>query len=291
MLMNVCAIVLDYRGAHKTKVCLASLNGEPISRVIVVDNSDDAQYSAMLQAVVDELRKTVNFEIMVLGNGVNLGFSRGVNFAIKADLESDNHHDAFFLLNNDAEISPRVVSSLISELDNAYDLDLVAPIILGASGRRQGMMWYHRFFGTQSDNGGWGQFPFLSGCCLLVRASVVRNGELFDPSFFMYGEDVQLGWRMMREGRGIRCIEGSIVNHQNTASSIQGDLFYEFHTARAHILLATRTWYFRLEVPLIILMKMLSLTGRALVRCVRYRSIAPLLGVLMGLAPLNVNNP
>lgn len=289
--MKVCAIVLDYRGAPKTEICLASLIGEEISRVLVVDNSDDAQYSEMLQAVVDRLRKVANFDIIVLRKGINFGFSRGVNLAINADLESDNPHDAFFLLNNDAEICSGVISALISELDDASDVDLVAPIILDASGRRQGMMWYHRFFGTQSDNGGWGKFPFLSGCCLLVRASVVRDGKLFDPSFFMYGEDVQLGWRMMREGRGIRCVEHCLVKHQNTASSSRGELFYEFHTARAHILLAAKTLCFRLEFPLMILIKMLSLTGRALVRCVRYRSATPVLGLLMALAPLDVDNP
>ena len=289
--MDVCAIVLDYRGATKTEACLSSLIGEPIRRVLVVDNSSDSHATSALQVSVERVRKIADFEILVVGGNENLGFSKGVNSAIKFDQESGNPHEAYFLLNNDAVVHPGVVTTLIDELEDSDGVDLVAPAVLNATGGRQGLLWYDRYFGLQSITRRPRFFPFLSGCCLLARSCVLNDGKLFDASFFMYGEDVHLGWRMMREGRGMRYIDLCTVNHQAPASSVHGGLFYEYHMVRAHLLLAMRTWHHPAEIPLMFSAKFLWLTGRAIVRSIRYRSPIPVVALFMGLLPLSVRKP
>ena len=289
--MNVCAIVLDYRGAPKTEICLFSMIGEPIHRVLVVDNSADHLASAALGLSVERVRKVADFEIIVVGGQENMGFARGVNWAIQLDHDSGAPHDTYFLLNNDAVISPGLVSTLVAELETSDGLDVVAPVVLNASELPQRMVWYDRYFGWQTANRRPLSFPFLSGCCLLARSRVLKEGKLFDTSFFMYGEDVQLGWRMRREGRGISCIDRCAVTHSAPPSSAQGGIFYEYHMVRAHLLLALRTWHHPAEIPLMISAKFLWLTGRAIVRSIRYRSPIPVVALFMGLLPLSVRKP
>lgn len=291
LIVNVCAIVLDYRGAAKTEVCLSSLIGERISRVLVVDNSSDSLASSALQLSVERVRKIADFEILVLEGHENLGFSKGINSAIRFDQESVNPHEAYFLLNNDAVVHPGVVTTLIAELGDSDGVGLVAPVILNASGGRQGLIWYDRYFGLQSVTRSPRSFPFLSGCCLLVSTKVLKDGRLFDTSFFMYGEDVQLGWRMKIEGWDIRCIDRCVVNHSAPGSSVQGSLFYEYHMVRAHLLLALKTWRHPAEIPLMLVAKLAWLTGRAMVRTIRYRSPLPVVALFMGLLPLSVRKP
>lgn len=289
--MNICAIVLDYRGARKTEICLFSMIGEPIRRVLVVDNSDDAIASAALGLSVERVRKVANFDILVVGGQENMGFARGVNWAIQFDHESGAPHDAYFLLNNDAVISPGLVSALVAELETSDGLDVVAPAVLNASELPQRMVWYDRYFGWQTENRRPLSFPFLSGCCLLARSRVLKDGKLFDNSFFMYGEDVQLGWRMRREGRGISCNDRCAVTHSATPSSAQGGKFYEYHMVRAHLLLAVKTWRHPVEIPFMLTTKFLWLTGRAMARSIRYRSPIPVVALFMGLLPLSVRKP
>lgn len=46
-----------------------------------------------------------------------------------------------------------------------------------------------------------GSPAFLSGCCLAVRRSAFARVGGFDERFFMYGEDVDLCWKLRRLGR------------------------------------------------------------------------------------------
>jgi GT2 family glycosyltransferase len=49
-----------------------------------------------------------------------------------------------------------------------------------------------------------GSPSFLSGCCLAVRRTAFEQAGGFDERFFMYGEDVDLSWKLRRLGRLVR---------------------------------------------------------------------------------------
>ena len=49
--------------------------------------------------------------------------------------------------------------------------------------------------------GAGGEPSFLSGCCLAVRRAAFESVGGFDERFFMYGEDVDLAWKLRELGR------------------------------------------------------------------------------------------
>ena len=53
---------------------------------------------------------------------------------------------------------------------------------------------------------------FLSGCCLAVRRSAFDAVGGFDQRFFMYGEDVDLSWKLRRLGRIVRVEEAHFAH-------------------------------------------------------------------------------
>jgi GT2 family glycosyltransferase len=273
---RVCAIIIDYRAADKTAACLRSLIGQGLATVYLVDNSASELASAELRDVVDHLRHISDYRIEVLCDGENLGFAKGVNFAVHYDAGSPTPHDYYLLLNNDAVAGPSLVEGLIKTIDQDTRIALVSPrIVCGNPGRECGI-WYHRYTGLLLAHPRRLCFHYFTGCCLLFRKELIDAKGIFDEAFFMYGEDAELAWRLTRQGRKMICTEELFVEHEYGPSVDRSSFFYEYHMVRGHLLLSCKTWNHPAEIPLLLLLKVISLSGRAITRCFRYRTASPL---------------
>ena len=131
----------------------------------------------------------------------NLGFAAGVNYAIKYLLNGCTVYDYLILINNDASAPPGMVNKLYQPHLASNSGLLIAPSIK-FNGHILPGTWYHRFTGLTLHKQVPGSFQYLSGCCLLIPNSEVRE-NLFDEDFFMYGEDVQLSWMLQKLELGI----------------------------------------------------------------------------------------
>jgi GT2 family glycosyltransferase len=283
MTERVCAIVLDYRAAGQTAACLRSLDGQGLTTVYLVDNSESRVSSANLRSAI-EASKT-DFAIIIVNGGENLGFAKGVNFAIRHDLYSAFPHDYYLLLNNDAIAGPAMVQGLIRTLKSNPNIALVSPRIVSHDTGREYGIWYHRYLGLLLSKPGRFRFHYFTGCCLFFRKELVNDKELFDEAFFMYGEDAELGWRLAREGKHTACAEDVYVKHEYGPSLDRSSFFYEYHMARAHLLLSLKTWKHVSELPLLLLSKMAGLIARAIARCCRYHTPSPLAALSVAWLP------
>ena len=284
--MKLCAIVLDYRGASKTEACLRSLAGQGVDTVIVVDNSDSHDASAALANAVERLKSAgIAQRLHVLRPDTNLGFARGVNFAISHP--ASGHCDSILLVNNDAIMSPGALQPMVAAL-SAGEAEIVAPMIVDDLDKPQPHLWYQRFFGLLTEHRLPGSYFYLSGCCMLFRRNLIPSGKLFDEDFFMYGEDTLLGWRMLQEGKRTRQIKDASVRHSGQNANRTSNLFYEYHVTRAHILLAKKTARIPAEKLILVCTKTAGLVLRALTRCIRYRSLTPAKALLLAWRPLAI---
>ena len=288
MLSRVCAIILDYFAASKTAACVRSLIGQGITTVYLVDNSGTELASTELRNVVVALQGSTDFEICTLSPGVNLGFAKGVNFALRHDTLSQSPHDYYLLLNNDAIAGPRLVTGLIQEINRDSQIALVSPKIACNNPGREYGIWYHRYLGLLLSRPRRFCFHYFTGCCLLFRKELIDTGTLFDEAFFMYGEDVELGWRIKRQGHKMLCAEEAVVEHEYGPSVDRASFFYEFHMARSHLLLCLKTSRHPIEIPLLLFFKFIGLSGRAIVRSLRYRTLQPILTLLLCWLPLRL---
>ena len=217
--MKTCAIILDYRGSEKSKRCLESLVGQGLSAAYVVDNGNQQENSYKLKSAAEDLSKDrVDYEIHVLNPGMNLGFSRGVNYAISVDMNSRNPHDRYLLINNDAIASRNLLKTLEQALDGKHDTLLVAPCVTSHDNGEECGIWYNRYLGIQSTRKTPLSFYFVSGCCMLVDKSALLNKELLDPAFFMYGEDAYLCWSLHKSGRHYNPVKNANVYHSGSSS-------------------------------------------------------------------------
>lgn len=269
-------LVLHFRTANTTLKCLASIIGQGIHRVVLVDNSQDGGESVRrMDGGLKGLEKE-GLHIDILQPTVNLGFAAGVNAGLK-QLLLDDPADVL-LINSDAELQNVSVQVMRTFLEDAA---CVVPRLARQSGApgQSAFAFYHSLSGLIFRRSMPGTVRHPSGCCLLIRADQVRK-NLFDEDFFFYGEDVMLGFELERHSMRVVDCDKAIVIHEGSGSAKNGSIFYEYHMVRAHWLLARKLSRNRFEYVLFVIARCLMLSLRASVRSLRSRSMVPWHGLL-----------
>ena len=269
---TIYSVILNYCQAELTARCVASLCGQ-VAFVLVVDNSAHETEAKRLTLCLEAVRihnRNRATRIEIVYPNVNLGFGSGVNFGI-SQIAKYGNFASVLLINNDAVASDGMVEAMSVALLEYGGKALVAPKM--RIGSTPSLAWYQRTFALVTQRALPGAFPYLTGACLLVPMSLAENG-LFDPDFFMYGEDVELSWRMNRAGVPL-VVSNGVCEHVGSVSSRNGSLFYEYDMVRGHLLLARKLASNRLEWALFLFGRTISLSLRAVLRSLRHWKWTP----------------
>lgn len=263
------AITIHYRKPELTNGCIESLLADGWAPILVWDNSDDK--SASLRVL--EAKYADQKQVQFVRNSSNLGFGKGTNSAL-AELSRRGYRGPILLVNNDARVHPGMHAALHAQLMGSKAPTLVAPRVLQDS-EEHGWLYYQPWLALVTQRRLPGSFAYLSGCCLLVDRP--DNAQpLFDESFFMYGEDVELSWRFQRQGGRLLLLDSAYLSHTGSASSGRASEVYERYLVQSHWMLADKLASSVLTRILMRIFRIPSLVARACVRSIRYRSQVPL---------------
>jgi GT2 family glycosyltransferase len=281
---QVTGLVLNYRDAVRTGNCIRSLLDNDVEYILVWDNSEDNKKSACL------LKKEFQFDkrIDIFISPYNTGFAQGVNLGIDK-IKSHYPNSLLLLINNDAVLPRENLQKLVAAFQGS-DTVLIAHPSIEHQNNTIGKAYYNRWLATvnyqlilgdlpfpsQLILGG---FPFPSGCCSLISLKKL-NKKLLDESFFMYGEDMELGFRL--PAHAVVHVPEAVVIHEGSASSKLGSSFYESRMVAAHWLLAQKLAKNRLEKFMFYFFRCFLLPARGLIRSLRFRSLIPLKALYEG---------
>ena len=173
---------------------------------------------------------------------------------------------------------PGAVNTLVDALhDNTHSV--IAYPDIDNAGTTRGTGYYHRVSGLLTSSPLPGSFPYGSGCCQLIALDSATT-PIFDEDFFMYGEDWLQGW-MLGEAR-MTYVPRTLVFHEGNQSSGVGSEFYESRMAAAHWLFAQKAALTPADRNLLIFMRLFTLTARAIIRAIRFRSTIPFQALTRG---------
>lgn len=263
------AITIHYKKPELTAGCIESLLADGWTPVLVWDNSDDGGTSFQ----VLRNRFSNDFRLLWIRSPSNVGFGKAMNGGIAA-LKARGYQGPILLINNDARVTAGMRPELQAALTTPIAPTLVAPRIL-QDGKEHGWLYYHPWLALVTQKPLPGSFAYLSGCCLLVNRPP-NASPLFDEAFFMYGEDVELSWRVQQEGGKLVLLERAWLQHEGSASSGQASEAYERFLVQSHRLLAWRLATNTLSRTLMHVLRVPSLFARACVRSIRFKSLVPL---------------
>jgi GT2 family glycosyltransferase/glycosyltransferase involved in cell wall biosynthesis len=221
----VSVIVVNYRGADDTIACLRALRDRldyPAERlqVVCVDNASG-------DGSADRIRQVPGVE--VIESPTNLGFAGGCNLGVQHAAGS-----VVAFLNNDARPHPRWVRTAVEVLRHEPTVAAVASKVLDWDGKNidfvdGGLTWFgmgYKRHAGQPDDGTHDEAKdvlFATGSAMFVRTEVFKALRGFDERFFMFYEDVDLGWRLNLRGWRVRYEPRSLAYHRHHASMSKVD--------------------------------------------------------------------
>ncbi len=219
---RVAVVILNWRRPQDTLACLRSLAASDYSvwEAIVVDNASGDESVPCIRAAFPQVR--------ILETERNLGFAGGCNVGLRYALGGG--FPLVFLLNNDVEVEPTTLSTLVAAAEAYPRAGILSPLILYAEGRR---IWfagaYRRRFMPGISMPGYRRrkrispsprpIDYATGCAIFLRQEMLREIGLLDESYFMYWEDWDLSERARGAGWQVLLIPRAVVRHRVSAST------------------------------------------------------------------------
>ncbi|MFC5930759.1 glycosyltransferase family 2 protein [Cryobacterium melibiosiphilum] len=233
LLESTVVVTVSYNSSAQLAVFLDSVAGseaDPVSIVIADNRSGDLDRTRSIAAARGA---------RVLELPDNRGYGGAINAAV-ATLPSPIEY--ILISNPDVEVGAGAISLLLDELAGDPRIGAIGPRVLNVDGTtypsarklpslRTGIghalfahLWpgnpWTRAYRAEHEGAdvrrsvGW-----LSGSCLLVRREAFEQLSGFDEGFFMYFEDVDLGYRLGKAGWSNVYFPRAAVTHTGAVST------------------------------------------------------------------------
>lgn len=267
----IAIIIVNWNGKKDTLHCLSSLKKlstrEYMKEIVVVDNGSS-------DGSVKEIRRHFP-EIHIIETEKNLGFTGGNNIGMTWALE--HGVDFVWLLNNDTLVDSQAMTELVKFFDDQR-VGIAGSKIYFAPGHeyhkerykpseRGNVLWYaggridwNNMYASHRgvDEVDHGQFdlaeetPFVTGCSMMIKTSVLRAIGTFDDLYYLYLEDLDFCLRAQRAGYKTMFIPSSKIWHVNAGSSGgPGSRLHEYYQTRNRLLLGLRYAPIRTKIALL----------------------------------------
>lgn len=221
---KVSVLVLTWNGREHLENCLPALAGQHDPgvpwEIVLLDNGS-------VDGTVEWVRRH-HPEVRLLASERNLGFCGG-----NLRLAEAASGDALVLLNNDTRPRPDWLGEMVAAAAAApADVAAVSGLIVDWEGERldfgRGVVTFdgHAFqldhrrpLAVAALPRPGEEMPFACGGNMLVRRESFFAAGGFDPDYFAYFEDVDLGWRLWSGGERVIAAPRAVVHHRSSGTS------------------------------------------------------------------------
>jgi GT2 family glycosyltransferase len=249
---GISVVIVSWNGRADLETCLRALERQTDRGfdTIVVDNGSTDGTVEMVSSGFSWVR--------VIATGKNNGFAEGCNIGIDA-----SRTDWVATLNPDTEADVRWIEALRAAAREApADVGMLqSKVVLRQSPDRTNSTGVLLFTNGSAEDRDFDRparpddaveevFCATAGAALYRRAMLDRIAlptGVFDRTFFMYYEDVDLGWRARVAGWSALYVPGAVVKHAFQASSRKREThFISMHLKRNRVrmILKNGSWAF-----------------------------------------------
>lgn len=213
---RVSVVMVAYMTGEALAQSLDCVLADPmVDELVVVDNGSTRPEAARLRSLADGDPRVR----LIVGQG-NVGFARGANLGARAA-----RGDVLVFLNPDAFLQAGCVAGLVAELNGRPSPCIVGGRVLNSDRTEQrgarrgditpmsavlslsglsriapGFRRYEIHWEDEAAPDQVSEVPTISGACFAMRRADFDLVAGFDEGYFLHVEDVDLCWRVRREG-------------------------------------------------------------------------------------------
>jgi len=239
--MKLSVVIVNYNVKYFLEQCLHTAlkaASKLSSEIIVVDNDSVDGSCPMVEAKFPE--------VLLIANKENVGFSKANNQAIRIA-----KGEYILLLNPDTVVEEDCFLKIVEFMDKTPDAGGLGVKMIDGKGRflpesKRGLptpeVAFWKMFGFSKlfprskrfgqyhlgylDNNQIHEVDVLAGAFMLLRRETLAKVGLLDEDYFMYGEDIDLSYRITKGGYKNYYYPGTTIIHYKGESTKKGSINY-----------------------------------------------------------------
>ncbi len=204
--MKLSVVILNYNVRYFLELCLKSVEAALIdlqAEIIVVDNASRDGSCEMV--------KTSFPEVILIENKENFGFSKGNNQGVAIA-----KGEFICILNPDTVVAEDTIKILLKFTENRSELGIVGCKLIDGQGRflpeskrhlptpkvslKKILGFTGSYYVPELELDSIGKVDILVGAFMLLKKGVYEEVGGFDEDYFMYGDDIDLSYKVLNAG-------------------------------------------------------------------------------------------
>jgi GT2 family glycosyltransferase len=249
--MELSVIIVNYNVRHFLEQCLQSVRkaSEKVECEIFVVDNNSADGSCSM--VINQFP-----EVRLIRNLHNAGFSAANNQAIRV-----SSGEFILLLNPDTLVEEDTFSRCLEFMRGHADAGAIGVKMINGSGKllpeskraiptpgtaffkMSGLsvlfpksQLFNRYYLGHLDDSSTSEAEVLSGAFMFIRKEALEKTGLLDETFFMYGEDIDLSYRILKAGYKNYYYPEVRIIHYKGESTGKGNISYIVHFYQAMLI-------------------------------------------------------
>lgn len=204
--MKLSVVILNYNVRYFLELCLKSVIdaiSEIDAEIIVIDNHSPDDSCQMV--------KTLFPEVKLIENKVNFGFSKGNNIGVAVA-----KGEYVCILNPDTVVAEDTFKKVLKFAESQSYLGAIGCKLVDGSGKflqeskrkvpTPGVAFKKilgstaSYYENELQENSVGEIDVLVGAFMVMKRELYHNVKGFDEDYFMYGEDVDLSYKILKAG-------------------------------------------------------------------------------------------
>ena len=236
--MKLSVIILNYNVRYFLELCLKSVQAalkHIEGEIIVVDNNSSDGSCSMI--------KTLFPNVKLVENKENAGFSKGNNIGV-----AQAKGEYICILNPDTVVAEDTFDELFQFVNNIEGLGITGCKLINGAGKflpeskrnipfpivalKKVLGMPKAYYANHINDNAYGKVDILVGAFMFLKKEVFISIGGFDEDYFMYGEDIDLSYRIMKKGYHNYYFGNTTVVHFKGESTLKDKLYlHRFYTA------------------------------------------------------------
>lgn len=238
--MQLSVIILNYNVRYFLEQCVLSVQKalEPIDgEIIVVDNCSSDDSCAMMKQRFPNVK--------LIENNANLGFPKGNNIGV-----AEAKGDYICILNPDTVVAEDTFEKILAFAESKNDLGIVGCKLIDGTGNflpecKRGVPtpWvaftkifglykmlpksslFNKYYAQHLNENETGKVDILVGAFMVMKRELYLEVDGFDENCFMYSDDIDLSYTVLKTGKSNYYFHESSVIHYKGESTVRDGMY------------------------------------------------------------------